>query len=497
MPTLAFLFRMLHTFIYAIHPRIALHALFWCYSMNINLHENDGICAVALSGRLDTVGAGELQDRLAPLKPGILGLALDMGGVNYLSSAGVRVLLLLSKAILARNGTFALAGVQPYCRDVIEMTGFADVWPIFETPALALAHIRRALSGMPAADDRGRPETAEIAGGRLRIKLLGDAPCAIEILGDIQDVLMSRLTPRHIRSKKFFETEYSIGLGGLGSKIEDYFGIMGEMITIGGTMVWLPTDGQDVPDFLIPLADKGSVLIRTGFNISIAGGFNELMLFDADGPEGISMGRLVSELLRLARARRGDFRGALGLAMRAEMCDVYSSGIRKSPILENAPANGKSVIDKSNLAEWMASDSQPRHRGVTALICGVSVDLTSDLSRYDADMFGRVFYSHPAHVATNTELMHNHAVLFKPMPMPEEPAGLEQEIKRVVTGGEFIDMRHLLDSSTLKRAIIGLSYIQSFRLDTHGVAEGHVADDIALTPARGKGPGAGGGPGRI
>lgn len=455
--------------------------------MNIELREKDGIVSVAPEGRLDTVGAGELQGRLEPMMPRILGLALDMGRVNYLSSAGLRVLLLLAKAIQARGGVFALAGLQPYCRDVMAMTGFADVWPVFDEPARALAHVRQALPAAAAPENRGRPETAEIDGGRLRIASLDGGPGSIEIVGDIGDVLSSRITPGHIRSKKFFETEYSIGLGGLGSRIEDYFGIMGEMITIGGTMVWLPTDGHDTPDFLIPLADRGSVLIRTGFNISIAGGFNEVMIFDSAGPEGISMGRLVSELLRLARARRRDFRGALGLAMRAEMCDVYSSGIRKSPIAENAPANGKSILDKSNFAEWMASDAQPRHSGVTALICGVNVDLTSDLSNYDAQMFGKVFYSHPAHAATNTELTHNHAVLFKPMPLPEEPASLEQEIKRVVTGGEFIDMRHLLDRSTLKRAILGLSYIQSFRLDTHGVEDGHVGDETAPPAPRGKG----------
>ena len=448
--------------------------------MNIDLHEQDGVLVVGLEGRLDAFGSGELQKQLEPLNPDILGLALDLGKVNYLSSAGVRTLLLLAKALHARKGVFALAGLQPYCRDVIAMTGFADTWPMFDTPALAEAHIRKTLAAQSMRDNWDRLETTEIDGGHIRIAPLSSAPCAIEVLGDIGDVLASRITPRPIRSKKFSETAYSVGLGGLGSKIEDYIGIMGEMITIGGTMVWLPTDGHDTADFLIPLVDKGSVMIRTGFNISIAGGFNVLLIFDASDPEGITMEKLVRELLRLAKVRRPGFRGALGLALCAEMGDVYSSGIWKSPIVENAPANGKSILHESNLAEWMASDTQPRHSGVTALICGVCVDLTADLSDYDEQMFGKVFYTHPSNVASHTELMHNHAVLFKPMPMPEKPTDLEQEIKRVVTDGEFIDMRHLLDRSTLKRALVGLSYIQTFRPDTHGVEEGHTME---ATPA--------------
>ena len=125
--------------------------------MNIELREKDGIVSVAPEGRLDTVGAGELQGRLEPMMPRILGLALDMGRVNYLSSAGLRVLLLLAKAIQARGGVFALAGLQPYCRDVMAMTGFADVWPVFDAPERALAHVRQALTAAAAPENRGRP----------------------------------------------------------------------------------------------------------------------------------------------------------------------------------------------------------------------------------------------------------------------------------------------------------------------------------------------------
>jgi hypothetical protein len=55
-------------------------------------------------------------------------------------------------------------------------------------------------------------------------------------MGDVKDVLYSRVSVDHLCSKKFSETEYSIGLGGLGNQLEDTSRIMGEMMTIGGTM---------------------------------------------------------------------------------------------------------------------------------------------------------------------------------------------------------------------------------------------------------------------
>jgi hypothetical protein len=52
------------------------------------------------------------------------------------------------------------------------------------------------------------------------------------------------------------------------------------------------------------------------------------------------------------------------------------------------------------------------------------------------------------------------------MPMPAKAVSLEQEIKNVVEKGEFVDMRHLLDSSAIRSALIGVNYIQEFRNDT-------------------------------
>lgn len=75
-------------------------------------------------------------------------------------------------------------------------------------------------------------------------------------------MLYARLGEEDIRSRRFSKTEYSIGLGALGMSVNDCMPFLGEMITIGGTMVWLPTDGNDTPDFLIPKRDTGDITIH-------------------------------------------------------------------------------------------------------------------------------------------------------------------------------------------------------------------------------------------
>ena len=120
------------------------------------------------------------------------------------------------------------------------------------------------------------------------------------------------------------------------------------------------------------------------------------------------------------------------------------------------------------MEDWFSIDKQPRHQDVTALICGGGVDLTSDLSLYNKEELNSVFYIHPANTGEKTEMLHNHAVIFSKLTMPEKVANLDKEIKDVVEKGDFIDMRHLLDSSSIRKAFIGINYIQEFRRDPHG-----------------------------
>jgi anti-anti-sigma factor len=432
--------------------------------VKIEPQRSEGVVLASLEGRFDAYGADEFGKYLQSASlPEAGALVLDLSRVEYLSSAGLRVILATYKKLSRTGGTLALAGLQPYCRRVLEFAGFDQAFPVFETVPEAVAFCARGRS-QPARQE----ESLRLDCGRLIITPVAAAAGAIEVLGDVRDVLHARITPAHLCSKRFSETEYSIGLGGLGDRIGDYFPLMGEMITVGGTMVWLPTDGHDTPDFLIPQKDTGQITLRTAFNVVIAGGFNELMWFESGAAEGTSIDTLYRALFDLARQRRPDYRGVIGLAMRAQMGAVWGAGIKRSPIQEHAPANHEMITHSSNVGQWFDFDATPRHGGATALICGVGADLTADLSTYEQEEMNAVFYLNPGQAQNTRELLHNHGVLFSPLPFPEQSASLEAEIKRVVDEGDFMDMRHLLDRSCIRRALIGVSYIQSFRRDPRG-----------------------------
>ena len=436
------------------------------------------VVVLAPEARLDGRGAEALTRALsAAVTPGVLHVVLDLAGVTYVSSAALRVFVSTYKERKAAGGFLVLAAVPEYAHSVLEIAGFVDLLPMAETVADALAgftsasvpvETSRAGALTHVAPSSDRVETLIEPRGALCIQRAATGAGFIEVAGDINDVLAARVTPAHVFSKQFSHKAYSIGLGGLGAQLEDYFTLMGEMITIGGTMVWLPCDGHGQPDFLIPKNDAGQVLMRTGFNASLAGEFHDYISFTSAKPEGVTMAELYRMLFEQAKKRRPEFKGAIGLAMRAEMPAVFGAGVVKAPVEPNKPANGKFITDPSNFAEWFEFDKEPRHCGVTGLVAGCGIDLTCDLSVFTQEFLQKTFYYNPANKSAADLTLHNHVVAFDPQPMPEG-FDLESGIAAVVDKGEFLDMRHMLDASTVSRAIIGVIYVSDFRPDAECV----------------------------
>lgn len=94
--------------------------------MNIEKTVGDAL-TLSLSGRLDTSTAPKLQEALIPAFDESKRIVLDFAGIEYVSSAGLRVLLLGAKAAKAAGGTQTLINVSGEVMEVFELTGFDSV----------------------------------------------------------------------------------------------------------------------------------------------------------------------------------------------------------------------------------------------------------------------------------------------------------------------------------------------------------------------------------
>ena len=92
--------------------------------MDIHINTTGPVTVVELVGRFDSEASVMVSDRLLPLAQQGGRVVLDMSRVDYMSSAGLRVLLLIYRKVEETAGAVMLAGLQDRIRDVMEMTGF-------------------------------------------------------------------------------------------------------------------------------------------------------------------------------------------------------------------------------------------------------------------------------------------------------------------------------------------------------------------------------------
>jgi anti-sigma B factor antagonist/stage II sporulation protein AA (anti-sigma F factor antagonist) len=119
------------------------------------------VVVVAPEGRLDFGNAGDLERALAPClvaaNEAPVGVVVDCGRVDYISSIGLRALMIAAKALRARGARIAAAGLQPVVAEIFAISRFHNVVEVFDTPAAALASMSAAAAaafGVAAGAER-------------------------------------------------------------------------------------------------------------------------------------------------------------------------------------------------------------------------------------------------------------------------------------------------------------------------------------------------------
>ena len=97
--------------------------------LNIQKNLENKTATFLLEGDLDTVTAPELEQALQETLPGLTELTLDFASLNYISSAGLRVLLTAQKLMISQ-GSMKVKNVNEVIMEIFEVTGFSDVLTI-------------------------------------------------------------------------------------------------------------------------------------------------------------------------------------------------------------------------------------------------------------------------------------------------------------------------------------------------------------------------------
>ncbi len=105
--------------------------------MNIKSKKEEGILTVSVDGKIDGATSPELESQLKDwLDQGETKVILDLQEVYYISSAGLRVVLMGAKR-LQNKGRLVLAGLKPEVKEIFEMAGFDTILDFYDQPGTA------------------------------------------------------------------------------------------------------------------------------------------------------------------------------------------------------------------------------------------------------------------------------------------------------------------------------------------------------------------------
>jgi anti-sigma B factor antagonist len=101
----------------------------------------DGVTKVVLSGRIDIAGSAEIETPMSVVGGSKKAVIVDLSGVSFMASLGLRSIVLAGKTVMRRGGTMVLLAPQPAVEEVITVSGINELFAIHRDEAAAIAAV--------------------------------------------------------------------------------------------------------------------------------------------------------------------------------------------------------------------------------------------------------------------------------------------------------------------------------------------------------------------
>jgi hypothetical protein len=184
-----------------------------------------------------------------------------------------------------------------------------------------------------------------------------------ERIGDPGLLQGCRFGPEDCRTVTYPPPTFGLGLGAFGESFEDAQTRFGEFLAVGGSAAYLPTDGTNVPDFMVSsgeLVPEMNVL----YGLRCEGGFTHLIRFDTADAEGpISLSALVRSVLEISGAP------LIGMVMVAESAGLVGAALRRSPA--SAAGVRDAPFKYPEVRSWLSYSTERLFSRSLALVAGI------------------------------------------------------------------------------------------------------------------------------
>jgi anti-anti-sigma factor len=311
------------------------------------------VLEVKVRGRLDNYWTEHLHRNLDEvIRGGAHGIRLNLSEITFLSSAGVGLLVRFHKQLKGIGGSFVVTNPSERVKLVLDLCKLSPVLLAEASPAVAppvhKTEVRRFSS--PSASF----EVMECAPAK---------PLICQRIGDPSRLRGCRFGPHDCKTVEFPPATFGLGLGAFGNDFKDTQTRFGEFLAVDGSAAYLPTDGTNVPDFMV---SSGELVpeITVLYGLRWEGGFTHLVRFETGAGNPISLAELARTALEISPAP------AIGMVMVAESAGLVGAALRRSPAAAS-DANGD-PFKYPEVRSWLSFSAERLYSRSLALISGVA-----------------------------------------------------------------------------------------------------------------------------
>jgi anti-sigma B factor antagonist len=266
-----------------------------------------------VSGRLDNYWSEPFDEALEEMiRDGALHLRLDLSEVQYISSAGVGVLMKVYRETTGLQRSFQISAASERVEKVLRLSALDDL--LFGAP-IDLA---------PKAKEAAPPKI-ESEGAVFECHALGGRRSACSLSGDPARLPHTSYTAEDVSEIAVRKDVFGLGVGALGSSYEECRDLFGEFVAAAGSAAFMPTDGTTTPDYMVSAGELVPE-IQALYAITFRGAPSHLLRFEAKTPGGdVSFSEIVRTCATLAETPE------FGMVMAAEVSGLVCARLRRSP----------------------------------------------------------------------------------------------------------------------------------------------------------------------
>jgi anti-anti-sigma factor len=361
--------------------------------------------AVSVDGRLDASWAEFFQEHLLQrVRAGEHRLVLDVAGLAFLSSMGIRALMAVYKELRAIGGSFRIIRADGMVRDTLRKSGLGQ-W----------------LSDAPLAAEEPLADGAGTRPGLEHFLLEEGAGLSLERVAAWQP--WQPVDPHGSREIPFTSDCFGLGIGGAGETLEAARDYLGEFVAVNGRVAVQPPDERGRPDCLLSEGEFVPAL-QCVQALVCRGPFGHLLRFRAGGDHPCyPLSGLLAEMFRISRA------GAVAFLMVGEVEGLVGASLIASP----GRLQPGMKIRYPQVREWLSFSGERVFTGEQAVIVGAA-----RRGRRDAQ-------PEPESSGPVAVMAHMHAAVFPFQMLPEGRIAAERIAARLFSGPPPRAVFHLVD----------------------------------------------------